>query len=267
MSYTTLYCNEQMLLDNWRYYDESNQKLRNTLQKTNMSPEQCANFYLDNMHNRESVNYSYEELVERFRKQRGHGLLLNTTSIPIYQGDIDYITQANDAYDLSIYEMRVLFGVIFLCRLFKHSIARLDTNYKLRGFTKLFKERTPIICVHNSEHWYDCYNTIDGLPRVSDELELLNRFPTENIGCLYEYPDYEFAAHSDIIYTYDVTLETNRLWLSDAFKIVAPYNDRKCIICGKKITAHSHSNIYCKRCAESKEGYRIILRNNVNESK
>lgn len=42
MAYTTFYCNENMLLDNWKYYNESNLMLRNLLKRTSLSPIECA---------------------------------------------------------------------------------------------------------------------------------------------------------------------------------------------------------------------------------
>lgn len=274
MSYTTIYCNEQMLLDNWRYYDEPNQKLRNLLSKTYLSDEQCAEFYLDHMHNRESVNYSFDELVYRFHKQRSHkNRLLVATEVPIYQGDIDYITQANIDYGLSVNEMRVLFAVIFLCRLYETDIVKLDSRYKLWGFTHLYKNYLSLAYVRNGGSWYDAYNTIDGLPRLSDELHLLDRILTNSIGCYYEYLNYEVAQQSKVAYTYKVTVENNRLCLSDLFKGLIPCTDKRCMICGRKIIpdglqARNRSK-YCKECAESKERYRMILKYNVfaeNES-
>jgi len=270
MSYITIYCNEQMLLDNWRYYDESNQKLRNTLIKTNLSNEQCAEFYFDHMHNREAVKYSFDDLVARFRKERSRkGKLLTVTTIPIYQGDIDYIVQANHDYRLSIPEMRILFGVIFLCRLYESNIARLDTKFKMKGFTRLYDEGLQYAYIVDGVYWYEVYNTINGLQRLSDELHILRKISTNNIGCRYEYPNYEAALESEVVYTYNVTVENNRLRLSDLFKELVPYNEKYCLICGQKIAickqkivASGNPTKYCAECAQSKEQYRLVLKGN-----
>lgn len=42
MAYTTFYCNENMLLDHWQDYHESNLMLRNMLKRTSLSPIECS---------------------------------------------------------------------------------------------------------------------------------------------------------------------------------------------------------------------------------
>ena len=70
MAYTTFYCNENMLLDHWQDYHESNLMLRNLLKRTSLSPIECATIYYERMKNPESVSYDRSHLIQMFSRGR-----------------------------------------------------------------------------------------------------------------------------------------------------------------------------------------------------
>lgn len=70
MAYTTFYCNENMLLDHWQDYHESNLMLRNLLKRTSISPIECATIYYERMKNPESVSYDRSHLIQMFSRGR-----------------------------------------------------------------------------------------------------------------------------------------------------------------------------------------------------
>ena len=52
------------------------------------------------------------------------------------------------------------------------------------------------------------------MKEISDDYHLLNRTGTDDIGCLYQYPKFTLDKNDTIAYTFNVTLENNRLNLS-----------------------------------------------------
>lgn len=249
-----------MLLENWSYYKESNQLLRNLLYKTGWDPERCSNFYLEHMKGRENVTYPYESLLDRFRTRMKFGGLLEATKIPIYKKDIEYVQNSKRDFNLTTAEMRVLFGVIFMTRLYTSATIRLDTSFKMSGFVCAFDEPIPIVHVKGAR-WAESYNTIDGLPHIC-ECGLLKRTKLRNIGCYYTYPNFAVGENDEVAYEYEVTLDSNRLNISKPFRELINIKQRYCLICGEPLIARCNNNMLCDSCAEAKERYRIVCLNN-----
>ena len=143
MAYTTFYCNENMLLDNWKYYHESNLMLRNLLGRTSLSPIECATIYYERMKNPESVSYDRSHLIQMFsRGRKNNAPILDVHQVVLYQKDLDYITEARRKYHINYAQLRVLFGVIFFCRLYGSDTFSLDTEFKMKRFGGCFEEQT-----------------------------------------------------------------------------------------------------------------------------
>ena len=107
MAYTTFYCNENMLLDHWQDYHESNLMLRNLLKRTSISPIECATIYYERMKNPESVSYDRSHLIQMFsRGRKNNAPILDVHQVVLYQKDLDYITEARRKYHINYAQLR-----------------------------------------------------------------------------------------------------------------------------------------------------------------
>lgn len=261
MSSSTFYCNERMLLENWDYYHESNMTLKNLLMKTDMSPPECADFYYEHMKNRESVTYDRSYIISKFyNKKSKRGKLREINQVVIYQKDFDYVENAKKFLNLSYAAVRALFGIIFFSRMLGSEKVYLDTLRGLRHFDGCYGKNVSIIYVEG-ETWIGGYNTVTGLPIVSDTYHLVERMPTDNIGCIYRYPEFSLHKEDKVAYIFDVTLETNRLRLENLTKELFDPRKQYCVLCGSEYyTNGPNASLYCKECAKEKERLRMILR-------
>lgn len=262
MAYTTFYCNENMLLDNWKYYHESNLMLRNLLKRTSLSPIECATIYYERMRNPESVSYDRSHLIQTFgRGHKNNAPLLDVHQVVLYQKDLDYITDARRLYHINWAQLRVLLGIIFFCRLYGRDTVALDTDFKMKRFGKCFDEQTEIM-YHGGPNWDDGYNTVRGMYELSDVHHLLYRTGTDDIGCLYTYPNFALDKDDVIAYTFNVTLENNRLNLSKVARKLFDPKECYCTVCGEKyIAKRPNASLYCKECGAKKEKLRIAKKN------
>lgn len=258
MAYTTFYCNENILLDNWKYYHESNLMLRNLLKRTTLSPIECATIYYERMRNPESVSYDRSHLIQMFsRGRKNNAPILDVHQVVLYQKDLDYITEARRQYHINWAQLRVLFGIIFFCRLYGTNMVALDTEFKMKRFGGCFEEQTEITYCSGT-NWDDGYNTVRGMRELSDVYLLLNRTSTDDIGCLYTYPNYSLDKNDVIAYTFNVTLENNRLNLSPVVRELFNSKECYCTVCGTQyISQKPNASLYCKDCAIKKEKARL----------
>ena len=243
MAYTTLYLNENLLLENWQYYHESNLMLRNLLKRTNLSPIECATIYYERMRNPESVSYDRSHLIQMFsRGRKNNAPILDVYQVVLYQKDLDYITEARRRHHINWAQLRALLGIVFLCRLYGSDTVALDTEFKMKRFGKCFEEQTEIMYC-SGPGWDDGDITVRGMYELSDVYHLLERTGTDDIGCLYTYPNFALDKDDVIAYTFNVTLENNRLDLS---KVARELFDPK-----------PNASLYCKKCAAQKEKTRL----------
>ena len=258
MAYTTFYCNENILLDNWKYYHESNLMLRNLLKRTTLSPIECATIYYERMRNPESVSYDCSHLIQMFsRGRKNNAPILDVHQVVLYQKDLDYITEARRQYHINWAQLRVLFGIIFFCRLYGTNMVALDTEFKMKRFGGCFEEQTEITYC-SGPNWDDGYNTVRGMRELSDVYLLLNRTSTDDIGCLYTYPNYSLDKNDVIAYTFNVTLENNLLNLSPVVRELFNSKECYCTVCGTQyISQKPNASLYCKDCAIKKEKARL----------
>lgn len=258
MAYTTFYCNENMLLEHWQDYHESNLMLRNLLKRTTLSPIECATIYYERMRNPESVSYDRSHLIQMFsRGRKNNAPILDVHQVVLYQKDLDYITEARHRYHINWAQLRVLFGIIFFCRLYGTNMVALDTEFKMKRFGGCFEEQTEITYC-SGPNWDDGYNTVRGMRELSDVYLLLNRTSTDDIGCLYTYPNYSLDKNDVIAYTFNVTLENNRLNLSPVVRELFNSKECYCTVCGTQyISQKPNASLYCKDCAIKKEKARL----------
>lgn len=260
MSLYSFYCDEQMLLDNWSYYKEPNRLLKNILKKTDLSPTECASIYYEKMNNPESVTYDREILIRYFKdKKNTKQGLFRIKQIVLYDKDINYIENAKRDYHLNQTQVEALFGVIFFCRMYNVPKLFLNTQFRLNQFSGCFKKRLHVTYM-NGNTWYDGYNTITGLPVLSDQYGLLLREFTDGIGCNYTYPNFELSSSDKIAYTYKVTKETNLLNLAPVAVSLFDPHICYCKMCKNKYyTVKPNGSLYCKKCAAEKEKKRLMM--------
>ena len=133
----------------------------------------------------------------------------------------------------------------------------LDTEFKMKRFGGCFEEQTEITYC-SGPNWDDGYNTVRGMRELSDVYLLLNRTSTDDIGCLYTYPNYSLDKNDVIAYTFNVTLENNRLNLSPVVRELFNSKECYCTVCGTQyISQKPNASLYCKDCAIKKEKARL----------
>ena len=131
----------------------------------------------------------------------------------------------------------------------------------MKRFGKCFEEQTEIM-YHGGPNWDDGYNTVRGMYELSDVHHLLDRTGTDDIGCLYTYPNFALDKDDVIAYTFNVTLENNRLNLSKVARELFDPKECYCTVCGEKyIAKRPNASLYCKECAVDKEKARIVKKN------
>ena len=267
MAYTTFYCNENLLLDNWHYYHESNLMLRNILKRTNLSPIECATIYYERMRNPESVSYDRSHLIQQFtRGRKNNAPILDVHQVVLYQKDLDYITAARKEHHINYAQLRALFGIIFFCRLYGTATIALDTEFKMKRFGGCFEEQTEIMYC-SGPNWDDGYNAVRGMREISDVYHLLDRVGTDDIGCLYTYPNFALDKDDVIAYTFNVTLENNRLDLSPVARELFDPKECYCTMCGAQYSSPKpNASLYCKDCAAKKEHIRIKAKNDKRKT-
>lgn len=100
------------------------------------------------------------------------------------------------------------------------------------------------------------------MKEISDDYHLLNRTGTDDIGCLYQYPNFALDKNDTIAYTFNVTLENNRLNLSAIVRELFDPKECYCIVCGEQYRSEKpNASRYCKGCAAKKEQARLAKKN------
>lgn len=96
------------------------------------------------------------------------------------------------------------------------------------------------------------------MKEISDNYHLLNRTGTDDIGCLYQYPKFALDRNDTIAYTFNVTLENNRLNLSAIVRELFDLKECYCTVCGEQYHSEKpNASRYCKECAAKKEQTRL----------
>ena len=87
---------------------------------------------------------------------------------------------------------------------------------------------------------------------------MLDRVGTDDIGCLYTYPNFALDKDDVIAYTFNVTLENNRLDLSPVVRELFDPKECYCTMCGTQYSSPKpNASLYCKECAMKKEKIRL----------
>lgn len=114
----------------------------------------------------------------------------------------------------------------------------------------------------------DGYNTVRGMKEISDDYHLLNRTGTDDIGCLYQYPNFALDKNDIIAYTFNVTFENNRLNLSAIVRELFDPKECYCIVCGEQYHSEKpNASRYCKGCAGKKKTKYVWQKKKANRNK
>lgn len=250
----TMYCNEQMVAEHPERYGECNSRLRNILARSDFSPEQCADIYLKNM-TIKSYKPPREKLVSMFDyKKKSSKKLLAVDKIDIYQSDIDYVVNACREHGLNQLQRKVLFGIIFMTRLYGSDTVDLCSEYQIRGFCGCFHDRH-LYNIVNGETWDRTFCEPAGLETsCKNNLLIKNnikRNRTNSIGRKYTYPNYD-CENKDVAFTYYVTDETNKLDLEALIEQIGLNDLKFCSECGQAYYSESRRIQYCKECSADK---------------
>ena len=86
------YCNEKMLLDNYKKNDLGNRALKRVIGRSGMTPDKCADMYLTMFDNSLNLNYDRYDLVRHFETCGTKTCeLLQIDSIKVYKQDLEWI--------------------------------------------------------------------------------------------------------------------------------------------------------------------------------
>lgn len=88
------------------------------------------------------------------------------------------------------------------------------------------------------------------MKEISDDYHLLNRTGTDDIGCLYQYPKFTLDKNDTIAYTFNVTLENNRLNLSVIVRELFNPKECYCTVCANSIIQRSQTPVDAQKAQE-----------------
>lgn len=258
MSISTFYCNEQILLDNWSFYDESNTLLREVLLKTTLTAEERTQFYFENMRNANNAAYSKKNMLCSLSRRNTTGSLRTITNVVIYQQDIVYVQEAIQHHHLTLHQAVVLFGFIFFTRMFETPMLEMNTRREIRRFTGCFEERVTLKSGLDNT-WF----TRDSTPPLLAGLVTAGALKDASYPgyrCVitrYEYPCYQIRERrkdesidpDTIAYQFIVTKENNRLNISKIWDELFGRTMNVCTNCGRVYyTNRPHYSLYCDEC-------------------
>lgn len=251
--YYDFYCNEQLLLDNFSDYRESNRMLKRLIAQSGNPPDVCADLYLAKMDNRKGLYYDRYDVIKDFeRRCTPEKELKKIEKIVVYKQDLDYVKCAIREYKLTEVERMSLFGIIMMCRILQTDTIDLTTQFKIQQFCSCFGDSISSKR-ESGEKWYDSYHAPIGLKRLTDKFHILLRVDAEKsigkIGCSYVYLNYELY-DTEIVAEYPITKENNKLNLESIFRDLHIDKIKYCECCGKEIFTKSNRLQYCKTCAE-----------------
>lgn len=259
--YYSYYCNEKMLLDNFDDYNESPRLLRRLLAQSGYEPDFCADMQLAHTDPKYIRQYDRLDLIQQYKKKQLKKCgLRQVDKIYLYESDLTYIRLAIRTYGLTQRQVKVLLGVIVMCRLNGSDTLDLMNRYRIKQFCSCFGRDVTTIHIDGA-NWWDGYEAPVELDVLSDKCGILNRITCKpgpgRIGCLYEYPFYDHK--SEGVYCWDVTAENNRLNMDKLCAKIGLFDNRYCEKCGEEIAWNAKAH-YCKTCAELEKNAKTLAR-------
>ena len=250
MNYT-IYCNEKLVIENLPYYKECNLKMKQLLAKSGLPHERCYELYMQNINSKGGM--PDKDYTLRYFKEKctNKNRLRCVDKINIYQSDMDYFVDACRYFDLNASQKKILFGVIFMCRMDDKNYIDLRYETAIKGFCHSCHDKHIYKEGVKSSGWFDSYCEPSGMTALCDA-GLLKRVEngrgSGEIGCKYIYPQYDKRA-GGVAVCYVVGLENNRLDIGSICQEMGLYDLKFCSKCGKEFYARGNKRIYCKECA------------------
>ena len=137
--YYSYYCNEKMLLDNFDDYNESPRLLRRLLAQSGYEPDFCADMQLAHTDPKYIRQYDRLDLIQQYKKKQLKKCgLRQVDKICLYESDLTYIRLAIRTYGLTQRQVKVLLGVIVMCRLNGSDTLDLMNRYRIKQFCSCF---------------------------------------------------------------------------------------------------------------------------------
>ena len=189
--------------------------------------------YKKDEHRRED----FERRSARAKKMKMN--LREIEEVVLYKSDFKAIENAKREHHLTEHETKLLFGLIFFSRMYDSEFCRIGTDYKMKSFLSCFDK------TYYDETW----------ERV------------EQTGLFYYTTDWVytgFHTKDDVAYRFVVTIDNNKLNLSElAKKIVPCFKTKYCVRCESEFIPNSNSQKMCPECKKivTRENKRIWQQN------
>ena len=259
--YYSFYCNEKMLLDNFSDYNESPRLLRRLLAQSGYAPDFCADMQLKYTNPDYIQEYDRLDLIQKYERIRlNHCGLRQVNEITLYNYDIEYIKLATRSYNLTQRQVKVLTGVIVMCRINDNDTLDLMNKYRIKQFCSCFGKDVTAEYI-KGDTWWNGYEAPVDMNVLSDGYGIIDRVSAEvapnRIGCLFRYPFFE--QKDSVAYTYKVTPQTNKLDMNRVCADIGLLNYKYCEKCGEKIEWGVRTH-YCKACAELEKNAKALAR-------
>ena len=274
--YYSFYLNEEMLLDNWRYYGECNMLLKNCLSKdSRKSHIEMASLYFNLRNEKKQYkwntyittdvqtgkkiarytekpnglhveDYEHYFLRRAIKNLRMNMKLRKVNEVVLYKSDFDAIEQARKEHHLTQMEIEIMFGLIFFSRMHDVRWCRIGTNFKRQQFMGCFNtwDKDAMYNVLHTGFFKDVDYNKD--PEGDFPWWWKEKFYIKDEN---DYIYTNFDNKDEVAYVFKTTLENNKLNLSQvAADAIPDIKDKYCIRCGEKFNPASNRQKYCDKC-------------------
>lgn len=183
----------------------------------------------------------FEEGIARARNWN----LREVNEVHMYKKDFDAIEDARKRRNFNELETQVMFGMIFVTRLFGGKWCKLDTKNRKRGFKGCFDRHVSDEVIEKVAKT-KCFRKVSSGKDFTnyDEREGWYKFKYD-----WKYLYFDIDENDEIVYTFHVTHENNKLNLSSVFKEAMPdYKQKYCAECGKPFEPKSNRSKHCPEC-------------------
>ena len=252
----TVYCNEQMVVDNLEKYKECNARIRNLLVRSGYEPDICADLYLDHMNTREG-GITRKQAFDYFsEKYTGINYLRSVECVCLYQKDIDFIISACRKYNMTASLRKELFCIVFLCRLYGTEYLDLGRENNLKGFCAACNDCQVYQVGVRCEKWSDNYREPNGFDKLA-EYGLIERESKKSgyriVGCRYRYALFYLDDETPALQI-KINLGNNRVDIDRLARETGLLDLKFCNVCGKVYSARGNKRKVCMTCAERIRG-------------
>lgn len=160
--------------------------------------------------------------------------LREVDEVHLYKSDLQRIEEVRKKHKLNELESQVLFGLIFMTRLYGYDCCRLNTETRIKGFKACFDR-------HVSDEVISKVAKLGLFRKIRDGRD----WNTDKDK--YDWKYLHWNEDEEIAFTFKVTVENNELNLSDVFKLAIP-KQKYCAECGIGFVPKGNRAKYCPEC-------------------